>query len=275
MKNSLMFFFLPIIFTVLGLLWLFPVRTPGNSIQNSNHKKLGPHLLYEETFEGPDPFDFVWKQFPENHSFDVSSDQVFEGKKSGKFELRYGDRVVTKTGVRSEVLFPEQLHRERWYSFAVFFPADGFGTDTDPEIISQWHQEKMGSPSVSLLVKNNRLNLNVGNDVKVGGSKRDNFDLGPVQKNSWNEFVFHYIHSNESDGLIEIWKNGEKILTRQGGNIYPGILPKWKIGIYKWIWETTQTNVDKRILYFDNVRMGNEHASLKDMISTQNKEVVL
>lgn len=267
MKNSLMFFVISIFCTVLGTLWLFSGVKPNNSIQNSIQKKLSPHLLYEETFEGPDPFDFVWKQFPGNYSFQTSNNPVFQGRNSGRFELRFGDKVVTKTGVRSEVLFPEQFHRERWYSFAVFFPTGGFTPDKDSEIITQWHQEQMGSPSAALFVENDKLMLVLRNDPIFKGEKREKYDLGPVPRDQWLEFVFHFIHSNDTDGLIEIWKNGPKILTRSGPNMYPGILPKWKIGLYKWTWGKTKTDVDKRVLYFDNVRMGNEKASTDAMMS--------
>jgi len=267
MKNSFFFFVVATFCSALGLLWLFLDQSLNISIPDPNLKKLHPHLLYEETFEDPTHFDFVWKQFPAIHSFQISSNPVFRGKHSGRFELRHGDKIATKTGVRSEVLFPEQRHRERWYSFAVFFPVGGFEKDNDTEIFTQWHQEQMGSPSASFNIKNDRLVFIVGSVPNVGSGKKENIDLGEVPKDSWQEFVFHFIHSDKSDGLIEIWKNGEKILTKPGGNIYPGILPKWKIGIYKWTWEKTKTNVDKRFLYFDNVRMGNEKSSLEDLIS--------
>ncbi|MDO9552898.1 polysaccharide lyase [Rhodonellum sp.] len=230
--------------------------------------RVAANLIYDENFEGSNPLSFTWKQLAESYSFGTVTNPAFQGSKAGKFELRYGDKVVTNSGVRAEVLFPAQNNRERWYSFAVNFPADGFQKDNDTEIISQWHQETLGSPSASLNVKNDRLILIVGNVQNVGSSKKDNIDLGPVPKNSWNEFVFHYVHSNGSDGLIEVWQNGKKILTRKGGNIYPGALPKWKIGVYKWTWASKKTDVSKRVLYYDNVRMGNENATFNDMSSS-------
>lgn len=242
-----------------------------NSISDSEtdpNLRVAANLIYDEDFEGNNPLSFTWKQLPASYSFGTATNPKFQGSKSGKFELRYGDKVVTNSGVRSEVLFPAQNNRERWYSFAVNFPSDGFQADNDTEIISQWHQEGMGGPSVSLTVRNDRLILNVGNDPNVSGTKRDNIDFGPVPKNSWNEYVFHYIHSNGSDGLIEVWQNGKKILTRKGGNIYRGALPKWKIGLYKWTWSSKRTNVSKRIIYYDNVRMGNQNASFNDMASS-------
>lgn len=237
-----------------------------DSASNPNIR-VDTNLIYEENFEGSNPLDFTWKQFSSSHSFGTSSNVKFQGDKSGKFELRYDDQFKGSSGIRSEVLFPIQNQRERWYSFAVNFPSDGFQKDRDTEIISQWHQEGMGSPSASLNVRNDRLILIVGN-VQTGSSNKDNIDLGQVPKNSWNELIFHYVHSNGSDGLIEVWQNGKKILTRKGGNIYRGTLPKWKIGLYKWTWANKKTDVSKRILYYDNVRMGNQNASFYDMTST-------
>ena len=45
------------------------------------------------------------------------------------------------------------------------------------------------------------------------------------------------------------------------------IMPKWKIGLYKSSFKYNTSLVDKRVIYFDNVRVGNSKASLNDMIS--------
>jgi hypothetical protein len=44
-------------------------------------------------------------------------------------------------------------------------------------------------------------------------------------------------------------------------------MPKWKLGIYKWKWNgdgTTDTH--KRILYYDNIKVGTKKAAYADMI---------
>jgi hypothetical protein len=228
----------------------------------SGSAALSSNLLHNETFEGSTAFEGLHDQFGTDHAFRVVTSPVFEGAKSGRFELRDSD-PETSSGTRSEVLFPDQTHRERWYSFRAFYPASGYKDDRNNDILNQWHQGSgTGSPLASLRVENGRFLM------KVGPTKdtRKDYDLGVQTKDTWHEFVFHFIHSTSSEGLVEVWHNGTKVLTYKGGNMYDAKLPRWKVGIYKDDWngsETTDTNL--RIFYLDNIRMGNENATLADM----------
>jgi len=222
-------------------------------------------ILFED-FESENPLGFVHHQFPEKHSFERSDKFAFKGKFSGKFELRYGDRKATSSGIRTEVLFPVQAKNERWYSFAVLFPENGFDYDNDDELITQWHQSGLGTPSASLRIRRDKIFFRVGNVQPNGNAEiMDFYDFGKLPRNEWHEFVFHFIHSNGDDGLLEIWRNGVKIVERKGGNMYEGELPRWKIGIYKARWEKEATDTKLRIVFFDNVKLGDEKATLKEM----------
>ncbi|MDN3671164.1 polysaccharide lyase [Echinicola jeungdonensis] len=221
------------------------------------------NLIYFETFEDSDPLSFAHHQYSEDYSFGRSQDPVFEGAYSGRFELRDDDEMAS-SGTRSEVLFPDQDHNERWYSFSLYLPSDGFKKDSNNDIINQWHQGSgSGSPTTTLRVEDDRFFLKSGPTKE----ERKDYDIAAVQKDTWNEFVIHIIHSGDSDGLVELWMNGEKMLNINGGNLNKDYdLPRWKIGIYKDDWnydETTDT--DLRVMYFDNVRMGDENASFEEM----------
>ena len=237
-----------------------PKEINSNSFVNSN-------IIFEEDFENSEVFLGLHKQFSEAHSFEIVTDPVFSGNYSGKFELRYGDKRATRTGRRSEVLFPEMQNEERWYSFYVFFPSESYRDDEDSEIISQWHN-CCGTPTVSLRNKNGRLLIRITDNRNTKSSLWHNFDLGRVPKNSWNEFVFHIIHSDSATGLVEIWINREKVMAHKGPNMEKGNeLPRWKLGIYKSTWDSRATNVDLRIIYFDNITVGNQLAKLSEMVS--------
>lgn len=57
------------------------------------------NLTVEETFENGDAWtgdSYAYQQFAEDHSFKVVKDPVFDGDYIGKFELQYGDPMVTK-----------------------------------------------------------------------------------------------------------------------------------------------------------------------------------
>ena len=239
---------------------------PDGFTAESSGLATSANLLYEETFEGSNPFSTA-------HSVEVGSwahalqytSPAFQGAKAARFELRESDPLV-KNGTRAEVTIVKgsegHITKNAWYSFAAYFPADGFVKEEDTDLINQWHQD--GDPSASIRIKNDRFQFRVGSTK----DNRQTIDLGQVTKDTWHEFVLHFVHSPGSDGLVEIWHNGKKIYTHNGGNMYDnGILPKWKIGIYKDTWNEEATTTPKRVLYYDNVRVGGANATLADMTS--------
>jgi hypothetical protein len=238
---------------------LFLKSYSGNKLGNWN-------LLFEETFEGPNPFyAYVSTQFSEKHSFKVSSSPSFKGKNAGRFELRKSDSKSTRTGKRAEILLGHPSDKENWYSFAIYLPSSGFERDNDDEVLTQWHTSG-GTPTLSLRAVKDRLVFRIGHDAKIRTALWDFYDFGTIPKNEWINFVFHIVHSDKSDGFVEIWRNGNKVVTHKGPNTYKNQKsPRWKVGIYKASWEKKSTDVDKRVLYYDNIRMGNEKASFSEM----------
>lgn len=227
---------------------------------NLSYSDSNKNLLYKECFEDSSSFIGLQHQFAATHAFRLATSPVFEGAMSGRFELRASDPMVSN-GTRSEVLFDVPAHKERWYAFVAYFPADGFPVDSNNDIINQWHQK--GSPATSFRIKKDRFMLRVGNSH----DSREDIDLGPVTKDIWHKLVFHIIHSDGEDGLVEVWLDGTKVLTHKGGNMYPGRLPRWKVGIYKDNWNgDRKTDSDLRIYYIDDIKVGNEHASLNDLL---------
>ncbi len=86
---------------------------------------------------------------------------------------------------------------------------------------------------------------------------REKYDIAEIVKDTWHTVVVHVIHSHDSDGLVELWYDGVKVHTVHGGNAYNNIVPKWKIGLYKSAFKTEgKSDVQKRVIYFDNVKVG-------------------
>lgn len=246
-----------------------PLSSSGNpsaaiseSSEIGNVSALSSNLLYEETFDGSSFFEsYVHTQFPTSYSWTQSTAQAYQGTKSGRVELRETDPIVTSSGVRSEILFPEPTERERWYSFAVYFPSTTYAYDSDNDILNQWHQE--GSPAMSFRTKADRFLIKVGNTKET----RKDFDLGVQTKNVWHTFVFHVKHSASSDGLVEVFHNGVKKLTINGGNMYNlSEIPRWKVGLYKDAWGHRETDTKSRVFFYDNIRVGKSTATLEQML---------
>jgi len=218
-------------------------------------------LLFHETFEGEHPFNKAHRIEKGNWDYAMRyvTNPVYRGTKSVRFEIRE-DQPLVQHGKRAEVTIIKGIPvNNMWYSFAVYFPQDGFAKDSQREIINQWYQN--GSPATSLRVREDRIFLETGSDI----DNRKQVDIGFVTKDTWHEFVFHFIHSHNTDGLIEVWHNGKLVIKRSGGNMYDDVLPKWKIGIYKAAFKHGTSDVSKRVLYFDNIKVGDDQASYDDM----------
>jgi hypothetical protein len=220
------------------------------------------NLIFHETFEGPEPFSAVHnKEVGDwDYALQYVDSLVYGGKRSARFEIR-DDQPMVAQGKRSEVTVimgtNEQLTKRAWYSFAVYFPSS-FASDTTYDVISQWYY--LGSP-VRLLVKRDRILIDVGCEME----SKEKIVVGDLTRDTWHEFVFQFIHSASEDGYLAIWHNGEQKVARPGCNLYGDSLPKWKVGIYKSAFESGTSLVKNRVVFFDNIKIGNQNAKYRDM----------
>jgi len=218
----------------------------------------GRHIQYQENFEGKTPWVGIHTQFPEQHSFERVPSPVSEGNFSGKFELRFGDKKITSTGIRSEVLIFPTGNNEKWYYFDVYFPSAGWIADKDEELITQWRTE--GNPEISLRIKHDELILRIGHNKGIPTNLWHHYKLGKLKKDKWLKFRFHIVHSNRDDGVVELLEDDELLVQHFGPNTlsHNQELPHWKLGLYKWTWEKRRTLVHKRVIYFDNIKIEGE-----------------
>ena len=235
-------------------------------IQLSCHEEAdyGPskNLIFHETFEGPEPFSTIHNA--ETGAWDYALQFVDsiaqDSDRSARFEIRE-DQPLVADGKRSEVTVimstNENLTKTAWYSFALYLPST-FVSDTTYDVLTQWYNA--GSP-VRLFTKGDRFFIDIGNE---SGSK-EKIAVGDVTRDQWHEFVFRFYHSPYPDGSVTLWHNGEKKVSHTGGNLYTEGFPKWKIGIYKASFEAGTSLVPSRVVFFDNVKAGNEFASYSDM----------
>jgi hypothetical protein len=94
-------------------------------------------------------------------------------------------------------------------------------------------------------------------------------DLGPYETGKWTDWVFRVKWSYLNDGIVEVWKDGKKVVSRIdmpiGFNDQKG--PFFKMGIYKGQWEkepadgSTLDAVSYRVIYHDEFRMADGRGS--------------
>jgi hypothetical protein len=221
-----------------------------------------------------------FKQAAYPQSISCSKDSLLDGKCVIRFELNREDSIVHH-GKRSEISFPAEvtIPVERWYAFSIFVP-DFDSIDLLPEIVAQWHAvpdlslgENWRSPPISLRIQNghwrlvNLWALDSKNSNRTY-SGREITDFGLVNYLKWTRWVFHIIFSFKKDGLLEIWNDGNLIYKKNGSNYYNDYTgPFFKFGIYKWDWMDSKihSRIEKRIIYFKDVKLGDENSSFKAM----------
>jgi hypothetical protein len=201
------------------------------------------------------------------------SDSVFRaGTKSLRFELRQGD--IAGGDPLAELGFTPQKNREGWFGLSVYFP-ESFVKDTMEESIVKWQSapdlnlgELWRSPPLLLGVLNDSLVLEIRTDhkkvTKQGEYTFERLNLAQITRKEWHDLVFHISWAHDDTGVIEIWKNGELLLSRvnKPNSFNDEQYPYFQVGLYKWGWDITRnTTINTRTVYIDQVRVGNEKAS--------------
>lgn len=201
----------------------------------------------------------------------LDTTSFLRSKRSMRFELRYGDPIVS-SGARSEIVPVRPKGNEitlhsKILDFDIMF-GDDYDSDSGEDIIMQMHDLPDGvnmaglSPGIALKVISNVLYLStMGSSTKVlvdaDRPTQTLTQIATVEKNVW-----HHITVYLREGYMEIhnpvtavWYDGELKTIDYGLNCYNearGSYPKF--GIYKsWMHGATQTT--NRTLWIDNVNL--------------------
>ncbi len=222
-----------------------------------------PKIIYSESFESAQPFSTAYNMETGDWDYALSypGGNAYSGEKSARFEIRE-DQPLIADGKRSEVVVIKgsegKLAKNAWYSFAVRFPENGYEYDHEHDVISQWSED--GSP-VRLLTQKDSIFIEVGSEK---GMKQE-FFVAAIEKDVWHEVVIHIYHSHEADGILELWYDRERKVDFHGGNMYTSMLPKWKVGIYKPAYSEGTADVYRRIIFFDNIKVGDPNCTYEKM----------
>lgn len=253
---------------------------PGTTVPTNPSTPGGANLLLTSTFEDASAFDKWMKEICRPSALQISREvPARKGNASARFEFAKSDVLNYNGYVRAEIRQGSETDGERWYGFSNYLPGD-FVTDQLAEKIAQWHEvpdwdlgENWRSPPISFGIENGRYYVQVlwaaaavNTNVSKDGEKK--VDLGPVDKMKWNDWVFHIKFSYKSDGVLEIWKNKVKVFSLYGPNSFNDkYYPYFKIGIYKWGWNgwANYSPESKRVLYYDEVRIGNRNSNLNEV----------
>ncbi len=94
-----------------------------------------------------------------------------------------------------------------------------------------------------------------------------NFSI-PAKLNEWQDFVMHVKPSSDSEqGFVKIWKNGKLYVNERVALLHPGVsaMGAWKIGVY-----VGDPGHGERLLYTDELRVGNANSSFEEVSPKDN-----
>lgn len=229
---------------------------------SSNGYSQRQNLLLETTFESSN-FLNGWSNYQHccDYSVQQTQEQFKAGSKALRIEVRRSD-PQTSGSIRSEITQPsDPMNQDRWYAFSLYLK--DWIDDDNGEHVFQWHPgNDTGTATMSLWTTGGRFTYVTNSGGQVSNEYQD---IGPVLSNQWVDFVIHLRWATDSTGILQVWKNGDLVINRSGVKTSSDA-PYFKLGINKFGWTTPATSsTTQRILYFDEVRIGNANATYRDM----------
>lgn len=244
-------------------------------------KKTDSNLIFNSDFETGDLKG--WRI--SGNAPGITSSPTRAGKYAMKTSL---DRHKDKVPYRTEVSGPgSEVGKEYWYGFSIFLPAD-YVPDKIWEIVAQWHGvpdfrigENWRNPVMALSTNDGKWGLVTRWDAKANtfeGGKRSyggtkHYTLGPYLKEKWTDWVVHVKWSYRPDGILEVWKDGKRVVELKGPNAFNDKKgPYFKMGLYKG-WKDPKRKSDavsKRILYHDEFKMAGAGGHYEDVAPRNN-----
>ena len=241
-----------------------PLLVARASETDSTKKAAVATLLFKGDFENGSLARFGDSEF----------EQTIERVRIVTSPVRYGKRALEVTldrstargraGYRTDFWIKGMSRKfpiddEYWYGFSSYWPKS-WKPDTQSELFVQWIGEGTSSPPLAIYVYGE--NYRIKRRWAFEQDAYKNLWSGMVAKDRgvWIDWVFHVKWSPEKNGRVEVWKNGEKIVSDRGPNCGPSrFAPYFKFGIYKWPWKRSPKEapsaVTHRTLYLDEIRI--------------------
>ena len=186
--------------------------------------------------------------------FATTSREVRHGKLALEIRGPEGARceIVPKLYSALQTKFRrEPFDNERWYRFSVYVEElgeAGIPKDLgDNTIVAQWHsspdrlprKEAGRGPPLALRIFDGEWGITYGWDSDLTSDPRylaNNWQwVGPVEIGRWIDWSFRVIwsHDLDSDGVTEVWKDGDVVMQRVGPNTFNDIRGVYlKLGLY-------------------------------------------
>jgi hypothetical protein len=112
---------------------------------------------------------------------------------------------------------------EGWWAMSVLFPQDYVVPPSGGGVVMDFHHTGSGDQAnFHLDAMPNPMGMRLRGFGGAPDTGRYEITLGPLVKNRWYDFVYHVRWSSASDGFMEAWMNGKKVLVHKGPTLYSG-----------------------------------------------------
>jgi hypothetical protein len=206
-------------------------------------------------------------------------------KRGGKYAMKTYLSSSWSNNYRTEVRLraPDpKVRNEYWYGFSIYLPSD-YKADKIWETVAQWHgQPDKGDdhpgPPLKLTTTDGvwaiRSTSNPNRVTTDKGKTQTQKIIGPYSTGRWTDWVFRIKWSYLSDGVLEVWKDGQKVYAKYGPNTYNDArMPFFKMGIYKGWKDFAPASVSTRTLYHDQLRFVGPGGSYSQVAPTSSSTV--
>ena len=260
------------------------------------------HLTAEEVFNYQQSVIFQddfksgqfgkWR-FSENNDYEILHENAERikivdapGLNAGYHAVRFAVRRAPNS-FRSEIALPhEPGFQERWYGERIFVPQDWiFDSNRGVDIVMQWHaipgNWRATFPNLQISIGNTNWYIRQSyGAAQTKPTRTEKILDDPVQPGFWVSWVIHAKWSAGDDGLLQIWKDGKRVLDIKGTNTYSTIgveyTPYLKTGIYHPEWNLKTPDrlkafdnenplATNKVIYAADIKIGNEHAKFEDV----------
>ncbi len=183
-----------------------------------------------------------------------------------------------QAGRTSKIFRKDPIGSERWYAFSVYIPTSWMYDENKVHLL-QWHgTEDPGetgigrNPALTIIALKGELRIRQlwsARRIQTTNENRVDIWKGKLEKGVWMRWVFHMKWSYKSDGFLEIWKDGKKIIDQENHpNCYNDAEgPYFNLGVY-WpgaISRSAYPSSAQHTVHYDTFRIGDSRNVLSDL----------
>lgn len=166
----------------------------------------------------------------------------------------------------------------RWFAASTLIPSSNKDKNTVTSILFNTKAVEDDWPTPTYLaMENDRYVFFITKLSSNGTATVAKYDVGPVVRDQWEDWVMHRDFNNTASGFVRLYKNGKLVAEYIGPNWKidgkHSVEPYMQMGLYKWAFRSNWTpkpDVSRVEMYMDEIRFGTAEAKLEDFLLDNN-----